>query len=120
MGLDDPTAKMSKSSTNAGHAVRLDDDDAQIIKAFKRSVTDSGRDIAFSDDPEKAGVNNLLGIYRAVTAKSREEVLVRLSPPPVATGTSRHAWPRSWSRHSRRSATRYRELVEDAPPNWTG
>ena len=75
MGLDDPTAKMSKSSTNAAHAVGLDDEDAQIIKAFKRSVTDSGREIAFSDDPEKAGVNNLLGIYRAVTGKSREAVL---------------------------------------------
>ncbi len=75
MGLDDPTAKMSKSSANAGHAIRLDDEDAQIVKAFKRSVTDSGREIAFSDDPEKAGVNNLLGIYRAVTGKSREAVL---------------------------------------------
>ncbi len=75
MGLDDPTAKMSKSSTGAGHAVRLDDDDAQIMKAFKRSVTDSGREIVFSDDPEKAGVNNLLGIYRAVTGKSEEDVL---------------------------------------------
>ena len=75
MGLDDPTAKMSKSSTNAGHAVLLDDEDEQIIKAFRRSVTDSGREIVFSDDPKKAGVNNLLGIYRAVTGKSCEAVL---------------------------------------------
>jgi len=75
MGLDDPTAKMSKSSTHTGHAVRLDDEDGQIMKAFKRSVTDSGREIVFSDDPEKAGVNNLLGIYRAITGKSRDDVL---------------------------------------------
>jgi tryptophanyl-tRNA synthetase len=75
MGLDDPTIKMSKSTANAGHSVRLDDEDAQIIKAFKRSVTDSGREIAFSEEPEKAGVNNLLEIYHAVTGKSREEVL---------------------------------------------
>ena len=75
MGLDDPTAKMSKSVASAGHAVRLDDDDKQILKKFKRSVTDSGNEIVFSDDPEKAGVNNLLGIYRAITRKSAEEVL---------------------------------------------
>ena len=75
MGLDDPTAKMSKSSTAQGHAVRFTDDDKQILKAFKRAMTDSGKEIAFSDDPERAGVNNLLGIYRAITGKSAEEVV---------------------------------------------
>ena len=75
MGLDDPTAKMSKSSAAAGHAVRLTDDEGQILKAFKRAVTDSGREISFSEDPERAGVNNLLGIYRAITGKSEDEVL---------------------------------------------
>ncbi len=75
MGLDDPTAKMSKSATGQGHAVRMDDDDKQILKAFKRAVTDSGREIAFSDDPERAGVNNLLGIYRAITGKTEAEVV---------------------------------------------
>ena len=75
MGLDDPTAKMSKSSTAQGHAVRLTDDEAQIRSAYKRAVTDSGREIEFTDDPQKAGVSNLLGIYRAVTRKTREQVL---------------------------------------------
>jgi tryptophanyl-tRNA synthetase len=75
MGLDDPTVKMSKSATGSGHAVRLTDDDARIRKAFKRAVTDSGREIEFSDDPERAGVNNLLGIYRAITGKSANEVV---------------------------------------------
>lgn len=75
MGLDDPTAKMSKSAVGAGHAVRLLDDDATITKTFKRAVTDSGREIVFSDDPEKAGVRNLLGIYQAITGKNRDAVL---------------------------------------------
>jgi len=75
MGLDDPTAKMSKSATARGHAVRLTDDAGQILKAFKRAVTDSGREIGFSDDPERAGVNNLLGIYRALTGKSAAEAV---------------------------------------------
>ena len=36
---------------------------------------DSGREIAFSDDPERAGVNNLLSIYRAITGKSEDDVV---------------------------------------------
>ena len=76
MGLDDPTTKMSKSSsTAAGHAVLMGDDDPAIRKAFKRAVTDSGREIEFSEDPEKAGVNNLLTIYQALTGRSQDEVL---------------------------------------------
>ncbi|MEM8964636.1 MAG: tryptophan--tRNA ligase [Acidobacteriota bacterium] len=74
MGLDDPTAKMSKSALARGHAVRLDDTDKEIMRSFKRAVTDSGREIVFSDDPEKAGVNNLLTIYQAVRGGTREEV----------------------------------------------
>ncbi|MBE2224968.1 MAG: tryptophan--tRNA ligase [Anaerolineae bacterium] len=76
MGLDDPTAKMSKSSADKrGHAIRLLDDPKEIMRSFKRAVTDSDNEIAFSNDPEKAGVNNLLGIYKAVTGKSQEDVL---------------------------------------------
>ncbi|MCB8981927.1 MAG: tryptophan--tRNA ligase [Ardenticatenaceae bacterium] len=75
MGLDDPTAKMSKSQAHVrGHAVRLLDDPKEIMRSFKKAVTDSGNEIRFSDDPEKAGVNNLLGIYKAVTGKSNDEV----------------------------------------------
>jgi tryptophanyl-tRNA synthetase len=76
MGLDDPTVKMSKSYAHIrGHAVRLLDEPAEIMRSFKRAVTDSGREIIFSDDPEKAGVNNLLGIYKAVTGKPEAAVL---------------------------------------------
>ncbi len=76
MGLDDPTVKMSKSLAHVrGHAIRLLDDPKEIERSFKRAVTDSGNDIIFSDDPEKAGVNNLLGIYKAITGKSESEVL---------------------------------------------
>lgn len=74
MGLDDPTKKMSKSITSRYHAIRLLDDPDTIRTAFRRAVTDSGREIVFSDEPEKAGVNNLLTIYQAFTGKSREEI----------------------------------------------
>lgn len=76
MGLDDPTSKMSKSLAHLrGHAIRLLDEPKEIERSFKRAVTDSGNEIVFSNDPEKAGVNNLLGIYKAVTGKSETEVL---------------------------------------------
>ena len=76
MGLDNPAVKMSKSLAHVrGHAIRLLDDPKEIERSFKRAVTDSGREIVFSDDPEKAGVNNLLGIYKAVTGQSEADVL---------------------------------------------
>ncbi|MCL4805017.1 MAG: tryptophan--tRNA ligase [Anaerolineae bacterium] len=75
MGLDDPTVKMSKSlSDKRGHAIRLLDEPDEIMYSFKRAVTDSGREIRFSDEPERAGVNNLLGIYQAITGKDKTAV----------------------------------------------
>ncbi len=76
MGLDDPTAKMSKSLAHRrGHAIRMLDEPKEILRSFKKATTDSGREIIFSRDPKKAGVNNLLGIYKAVTGKSEADVL---------------------------------------------
>jgi tryptophanyl-tRNA synthetase len=74
MGLDDPTQKMSKSAEGKDHAVYLTDSDDQIVRTIKRAVTDSGRDIVFSDAPEKAGVMNLLTLYQSLTARTRAEV----------------------------------------------
>jgi tryptophanyl-tRNA synthetase len=74
MGLDDPLTKMSKSSAHLpGHCVFLYDEPESIMKAFKRATTDSGREICFSDDNAKAGVNNLLSIYKCVTGKTKEQ-----------------------------------------------
>ena len=76
MGLDDPTAKMSKTAADkSGHAVRRLDDPKEILRSFKRAVPDSANEIVFSNDPEKAGVNNLLGIYKALTGKDETAVL---------------------------------------------
>jgi tryptophanyl-tRNA synthetase len=75
MGLDDPAVKMSKSYAHvAGHAVRVLDEPAAIRRAIARAVTDSGNEVRFSDDPARAGVTNLLGIYQAVTGKTRPAV----------------------------------------------
>ena len=75
MGLDDPKVKMSKSLAHKrGHAVRVLDEPDEIRWVMMRAVTDSGRDITFSEDPARAGVNNLLSIYKAITGQSREAV----------------------------------------------
>ncbi len=67
--LQDPTAKMSKSSA-AGCAFLLDDD-ATIAKKLKTAVTDSGREIIF-DPAGKPGVSNLLSIQQALTGASMD------------------------------------------------
>ncbi|NLE51029.1 MAG: tryptophan--tRNA ligase [Chloroflexi bacterium] len=72
--FDDPNAKMSKSETSEYHAVHLLDPPDRIRKTVMRAVTDSGREIAFSNDPERAGVNNLLELYQALTGQTREEI----------------------------------------------
>ena len=75
MGLNDPTVKMSKSYAHIrGHAIRILDDPKEIERSIQRAVTDSGNEIRFSDDPAKAGVNNLLGFYRVITGKSEQGV----------------------------------------------
>lgn len=70
MGLDVPTSKMSKSEAAQGHAVYMLDDPDVARKKIMRAVTDSGRDISFNNNPERAGVNNLLTIYQAFTGKT--------------------------------------------------
>lgn len=74
MGLDNPTAKMSKSEASENHAVFLLDDLSRARKKVMRAVTDSCREIRFSDDRDRAGVKNLLTIYQAITNETREDI----------------------------------------------
>jgi len=74
MGLDNPLAKMSKSDSSEYHAIYLLDPPETVLKKCKRAVTDSHNEIRFSDEAERAGVNNLLTIYQAVTGKDRAAI----------------------------------------------
>jgi tryptophanyl-tRNA synthetase len=47
MDLQDPSSKMSKSSTTDAGCVYLLDDPALIVKKFKRAVTDSDGDVRY-------------------------------------------------------------------------
>ncbi|HBF67164.1 MAG: Tryptophan-tRNA ligase [Candidatus Magasanikbacteria bacterium GW2011_GWA2_46_17] len=68
MGLDNPQAKMSKSSTVPGHAIALLDDAKAVEKKIKRAVTDSGSEIKSGAD--KPALTNLLTIFSAVTGRA--------------------------------------------------
>ena len=72
MSLQDPSAKMSKSDPNESSKVMLTDSDDDIIKKFKRAVTDSGNEIKRGEG--KAGITNLITIYSAMTKKNPDEV----------------------------------------------
>jgi tryptophanyl-tRNA synthetase len=74
MGLDNPTAKMSKSESSEYHAVYLLDNPARIKKAVMRATTDSFSEIKFSNEPERAGIHNLLTIYQALTNSTRDAI----------------------------------------------
>jgi len=71
--LQDPTAKMSKSSSSDSGVIYLQDDPDTIIKKFKRAVTDSDSEVRF-DRATKPGVSNLLEILAACTDSTPEKV----------------------------------------------
>jgi tryptophanyl-tRNA synthetase len=74
MGLDNPLAKMSKSETSEYHAIYIGEDPKRSQKKIMRAVTDSIGEIRFSPEPERAGVNNLLTIYQALTGQTHEAI----------------------------------------------
>ena len=71
--LQDPTAKMSKSTQDPKGLIYLMDEPAQITKKIKSAVTDTDGEIRF-DREAKPGVSNLLGIFAAVNGKSMESI----------------------------------------------
>ncbi|MDR2421211.1 MAG: tryptophan--tRNA ligase [Oscillospiraceae bacterium] len=73
MDLQSPGNKMSKSEAASGGCVGIMDKPEDIMRAFKRAVTDSGSEVRF--DPEtKPGVSNLMQIYAVCANKTLPEV----------------------------------------------
>lgn len=76
MSLQDPTKKMSKSDENPKSYISMMDDFNIISKKIKSAVTDSEGIIEFREnDPQKAGINNLISIMASVTGKSIEDIV---------------------------------------------
>lgn len=63
MSLQDPTSKMSKSDINPNATISLIDSKDDIMRKFRRAVTDSDTRVYLSED--KPGISNLLAIYAA-------------------------------------------------------
>ena len=73
MSLAESTAKMSKSDTNQNAVVYILDSKDDIMRKFKRAVTDSEAEVRYAPE-QKPGVSNLMTIYRAFTGKSFEDI----------------------------------------------
>lgn len=75
MSLQEPTKKMSKSDPNPKGYISMLDDVNVIAKKIKSAVTDSEGVVEFREgDETKAGINNLMTIFSAVTGKSYDEI----------------------------------------------
>jgi len=73
MDLQDPSKKMSKSSEDKNATILLTDKPEEILKKFKRAVTDNAAQVKY--DPEnQPGISNLISIYGAVTDKNYEAI----------------------------------------------
>ena len=72
MSLQDPTKKMSKSDENVNAWVAILDKPEDIIRKINRAVTDSEARVCIGEN--KAGINNLVGIYSVITGKSTDAI----------------------------------------------
>jgi tryptophanyl-tRNA synthetase len=78
MDLQQPRAKMSKSSESPQGTVLVLDPPEIIVKKIRAAVTDSGSEVRYDPD-EKPGVSNLLDLYAAATDASRDDVAARFA-----------------------------------------
>ena len=73
MSLANPEAKMSKSEDEDPGRVCLMDKPEDIMRLFKRAITDCEAEVRY--DPEKKkGISNLMTIYSASTGRSFAEI----------------------------------------------
>lgn len=72
MSLQDPMKKMSKSDENPNSYISIIDSPDEILRKFKKAVTDSEARVCTGEG--RHGINNLIGIYAAVTGKTPEQI----------------------------------------------
>ncbi len=71
--LQDPTSKMSKSSSSASGLIELLDSATANTKKIKSAATDAGREVKF-DETNKPGISNLMTIHAAFSGESIPEI----------------------------------------------
>ena len=75
MSLTSPDSKMSKSDKDPNGCVYVLEKPEDILRKFKKAVTDSDTERCVRYDPEqKPGVSNLMAIYSVATGRSFDEI----------------------------------------------
>ena len=75
MSLTTPDSKMSKSDKDPNGCVYVLEKPEDILRKFKKAVTDSDTERCVRYDPEqKPGVSNLMTIYSVATGRGFEEI----------------------------------------------
>jgi tryptophanyl-tRNA synthetase len=111
MGLDDPTAKMSKSAAGSGHAVALLDPPDRIRKTIMRATTDSSPAVDF-EVALGPGVANLLGIFQAFSGSTDEQMRAQFTG--LRYGDLKKQVAEMVVSKLEPIQRRYREITEDA------
>ena len=83
MSLQNPLAKMSKSDSNLNATISILDSQDDIMRKFKRAVTDSDNEIRIGED--KPGITNLITIYACCKGISVEDAVKELQGLSYAT-----------------------------------
>ena len=73
MSLTSPENKMSKSDKDPNGCVYMLDKPEDIMRKFKKAVTDSDACVRY-DKEQKPGVSNLMQIYSVAAGKSFQEI----------------------------------------------
>jgi len=71
--IQEPTAKMSKSSGSAAGVIEIMDTPEANLKKIKSAMTDAGREVKY-DVAEKPGISNLLTIHSALSGRTIAEL----------------------------------------------
>ena len=110
MDLQEPTMKMSTTSSSEAGRIYIDEEPAAILKKVKRAQTDSGREVvrapgqARHHEPDRACSPSPAG-----SSRSRSSASSRAR----ATARSRARWGRRWSSCLTPVRERYTELRAD-------
>ena len=109
MSLQDPSKKMSKSDENPNACVLILDDKDTIIRKFRRAVTDSEAEVCYREG--KAGINNLMTIYSAVTGKTLDAITAEFAGKGY--GDFKTAVGEAVADHLEPVRTEYEKLIAD-------
>jgi len=110
MSLQDGSAKMSKSAENDMSRINLLDPPDVIAQKIKRCKTDSVKGLSY--DPARPEAVNLLGIYEAMSGRSRAEVELDLESM-AGWGTFKPLLTEATIAHLEPLQKRYNEIVSE-------